>query len=111
MLGRSNFATIGVEDNNHGGTTNRALWRLKYPDLFYRLEIDDAAAVRPRSLAGAQDTASRPCHADPKIVDAIVELLGVPPGSAIADVGAGTGNYSCALARRGTPSRRFSHRR
>ena len=40
-------------------------------------------------------------QADPRIVDAIVELLDVPSGSAIADVGAGTGNYSCALARRG----------
>ncbi|MGH7825510.1 MAG: class I SAM-dependent methyltransferase [Candidatus Binatia bacterium] len=40
-------------------------------------------------------------RADPRIVDAIVELLGLPPGSAIADVGAGTGSYSSALARRG----------
>ncbi len=40
-------------------------------------------------------------HADPRIVDAIVDLLGIPSGSAIADVGAGTGTYSRALAQRG----------
>jgi ubiquinone/menaquinone biosynthesis C-methylase UbiE len=40
-------------------------------------------------------------RADPRIVDAIVDLLAVPPGSFIADVGAGTGTYSGALAQRG----------
>ena len=40
-------------------------------------------------------------HADPRIVDTIIELLELPSGSAIAVVGAGTGNYSRALAKRG----------
>jgi ubiquinone/menaquinone biosynthesis C-methylase UbiE len=40
-------------------------------------------------------------HADPRIIDTIIELLELPWGSAIADVGAGTGNYSRALAKRG----------
>jgi ubiquinone/menaquinone biosynthesis C-methylase UbiE len=36
--------------------------------------------------------------ADPKIIEKIVELLNLPIGSIIADIGAGTGNYSNALA-------------
>jgi ubiquinone/menaquinone biosynthesis C-methylase UbiE len=36
--------------------------------------------------------------ADPRISAAINELLNLPPGSLIADIGAGTGNYSRALA-------------
>jgi SAM-dependent methyltransferase/heme-degrading monooxygenase HmoA len=40
-------------------------------------------------------------NADPRIVAAIHELLGLPRGSRVADIGAGTGNYSNALARLG----------
>lgn len=40
-------------------------------------------------------------RADPRIVDRIVELLALPPGSRILDIGAGTGSYSAALAERG----------
>jgi len=40
-------------------------------------------------------------QADPRIVDRIVDLLDLPSGSIIADIGAGTGNYSRALADRG----------
>src|SRR5262245_25113579 len=40
-------------------------------------------------------------HADPRLVDAIIRLLDLPKGSAIADVGAGSGNYGRALADRG----------
>jgi SAM-dependent methyltransferase len=40
-------------------------------------------------------------RADPRLVNAIVGLLDLPPGSAIADVGAGSGNYGRALADRG----------
>lgn len=40
-------------------------------------------------------------RADPRIVDRLVSLLSLPKGSTIADVGAGTGNYSNAIARRG----------
>lgn len=36
--------------------------------------------------------------ADPRITSHIIELLGLLPGSRILDIGAGTGNYSCALA-------------
>ena len=37
-------------------------------------------------------------QADPRIVKKIVEFLNLPEGSCIADIGAGTGNYSNALA-------------
>ena len=40
-------------------------------------------------------------QADSRIVDRLVSLLSLPEGSTIADVGAGTGNYSNAIARRG----------
>ena len=39
--------------------------------------------------------------ADPRIVDKLVQLLNLPEESRILDVGAGTGNYSSALAKRG----------
>ncbi|HAA30836.1 MAG TPA: SAM-dependent methyltransferase [Cyanobacteria bacterium UBA8553] len=38
---------------------------------------------------------------DPRIVDSLVNLLQLEPGSSIADIGAGTGNYSRAIANRG----------
>lgn len=38
---------------------------------------------------------------DPRIVDSLVNLLRLEPGSSIADIGAGTGNYSRAIADRG----------
>jgi hypothetical protein len=60
-----NRALIGVEDNNHGGTTNRALRRLGYPNLFYRQEIDDRGGVRKTQKLGWQtSTASRPIMID-----------------------------------------------
>lgn len=40
-------------------------------------------------------------RADPRIANSIVRLLGLPPASVIADIGAGTGNYTNALADRG----------
>ncbi|MCC0177873.1 methyltransferase domain-containing protein [Waterburya agarophytonicola K14] len=40
-------------------------------------------------------------QADSRIVDRLIELLDLPPGKKIADVGAGTGNYSKAIAQRG----------
>ena len=40
-------------------------------------------------------------RADLRIVDRIIELLDIPLGSRILDVGAGTGSYSHALAERG----------
>jgi ubiquinone/menaquinone biosynthesis C-methylase UbiE len=38
---------------------------------------------------------------DRRIVNQLIELLDLPQGSAIADIGAGTGNYSHALANQG----------
>jgi len=40
-------------------------------------------------------------QADPKIVKQLISLLDLPQGSTIADVGAGTGNYSNAIAELG----------
>ena len=40
-------------------------------------------------------------QADARIVDKLVSLLNLPQGSKIADIGAGTGNYSNAIADRG----------
>jgi ubiquinone/menaquinone biosynthesis C-methylase UbiE len=39
--------------------------------------------------------------ADPRILAAINKLVALPKGLVIADIGAGTGNYANALARRG----------
>jgi ubiquinone/menaquinone biosynthesis C-methylase UbiE len=44
---------------------------------------------------------SRTRRADARIVERIIDLLSLPVGSHIADVGAGTGNYSNALAAHG----------
>ncbi len=40
-------------------------------------------------------------QADLRIIDRLIDLLDLPTGSLIADLGAGTGNYSNALAERG----------
>lgn len=40
-------------------------------------------------------------RADGRIVEALIRLLGLPPGGIVADIGAGSGNYSCALSERG----------
>jgi len=40
-------------------------------------------------------------RADARIVDFLVDLLSLPEAGVIADIGAGTGNYSVALAERG----------
>src|SRR5688572_19289359 len=65
MLGKVyNFATLGVEDNNHGGTTNRAQRRLNYGHLFYRQEIDDRGSGKTQKLGWRTDTASRPIMID-----------------------------------------------
>ena len=40
-------------------------------------------------------------QADERIVDALYSLLNLPPDSVVADIGAGTGNYSIALANKG----------
>ena len=36
--------------------------------------------------------------ADPRIVDALAETIGLAPPAVLADIGAGTGNYSRAMA-------------
>jgi ubiquinone/menaquinone biosynthesis C-methylase UbiE len=48
---------------------------------------------------GRTYSASR--RADPRIVGQVASLLRLPPGARLADVGAGTGNYSNALANAG----------
>ncbi len=40
-------------------------------------------------------------RAEPAVVKCLVDLLGLPRGSVLADIGAGTGNYSSALAEAG----------
>lgn len=40
-------------------------------------------------------------HPDVRIVDSVLQLLALNPGSVIADIGAGTGGYSRMLAERG----------
>ena len=44
---------------------------------------------------------SRTRQADPRIVNTLINLLQLSPGKTIADIGAGTGNYSNAIASRG----------
>ncbi len=46
-------------------------------------------------------TYSKSRRADPRIVGQVANLLRLPPGARLADVGAGTGNYSNALAKAG----------
>jgi ubiquinone/menaquinone biosynthesis C-methylase UbiE len=48
---------------------------------------------------GADYNANR--RADARVVQRLRELLGLPPGALVADVGAGTGNYSRALENAG----------
>jgi SAM-dependent methyltransferase len=36
--------------------------------------------------------------ADPRIVERLADLIGLSPSRILADIGAGTGNYSCAIA-------------
>lgn len=43
---------------------------------------------------------------DPRIVHMLIDLLNLPKGSTIADVGAGTGGYSRLLAEQGFLSMR-----
>ncbi len=57
------------------------------------------AAVPTYDTIGLSYTKTR--QADPRIVDALVSFLALPPGCRIADIGAGTGNYTYALADRG----------
>jgi ubiquinone/menaquinone biosynthesis C-methylase UbiE len=40
-------------------------------------------------------------QADERIVAKLISLLDLPTGSTIADIGAGTGNYSNAIAQQG----------
>ena len=44
---------------------------------------------------------NRTRQADSRIVDRLIDLLNLPKGTTIADVGAGTGNYSNAIAIQG----------
>jgi len=57
-------ALIGCEDNNHGGTTNRALRRLGYPNLYYRQELDDRGVRKTQKLGWLTSTITRPIMID-----------------------------------------------
>src|SRR5688572_190558 len=48
-------------------------------------------------------TYSRTRRPDHRITARLIELLSLPSGSTVADIGAGTGNYSVELARAGFP--------
>jgi hypothetical protein len=65
MLGNLyNTAIIGCEDNFHGSTVNRALRRLGYPNLYYRMELDDRGSRKVQKLGWRTDMASRPIMID-----------------------------------------------
>jgi ubiquinone/menaquinone biosynthesis C-methylase UbiE len=53
----------------------------------------------PYDLIGTSYNRTR--TADPRITSVVYDLLGLPPGSSVVDIGAGTGNYSLALAELG----------
>lgn len=46
-------------------------------------------------------TYSKTRRPDPRIATRLIELLSLPPGSTIADIGSGTGNYALELAQAG----------
>jgi len=62
-------------------------------------------AVCPRRIMSLYDTCGSSYNttraADERIVDALVGLLNLPEDAVVADIGAGSGNYSRALAARG----------
>ena len=58
-----------------------------------------ASTRTPYDTIGQSYTATR--RPDPRIVDSLIRLLALPEGSLLADVGAGTGNYTNALAEKG----------
>lgn len=65
MLGNVyNQALIGCEDNNHGGTVNRALRRMGYPHLFYRREIDDRTNQKTEKLGWLTTSVTKPVMVD-----------------------------------------------
>ena len=73
---------------------------LAYIYLFkvrYRVEICTTMTLY-NSIGKGYDTTRQ---SDPRIVATIVELLNLAPGKTIADIGAGTGNYSNAIAAKG----------
>jgi hypothetical protein len=59
-----NRALIGVEDNGHGASVNRALRRLAYPNLFYRKEIDDRTNQRSEKLGWLTTSVTKPVMVD-----------------------------------------------
>lgn len=60
-----NQALLGVESNNHGLTTNRALIRMGYTPLYKRRSLTKARGVQPTETLGWQTTAiSKPLAVD-----------------------------------------------
>lgn len=63
------------------------------------MDISPAEVSPVYNAIGHTYTRSR--RADPRIADGLMRLLALPEGGVVADIGAGTGNYTYALAERG----------
>ena len=59
-----NRALVGVEVNNHGLTTNKALQRLKYPRIYYRRTLDQRTREQRLQVGWRTDVASKPLMID-----------------------------------------------
>lgn len=63
--------------------------------------MDGDSEVRMQEYDEIGQTYNATRRADPRIVDQMIKLLGLPQEAAILDVGAGTGNYSLEWAKHG----------
>ena len=57
--------------------------------------------MKPEAYDRIGDRYTRTRAADPRIVEALIAALDLPPGARLLDVGGGTGNYAVALAEHG----------
>jgi hypothetical protein len=55
---------IGVEDNNHGHSTNLKLRELGYPHLYYRQDVDNRTRRRTAKLGWKTDSVTKPVMID-----------------------------------------------
>lgn len=63
-------ALVGVEVNNHGLSTNKALQRLRYPRTYYRRSLDQRTRQQRMQVGWRTDVASKPL-----IVDGLATVL------------------------------------